>query len=273
MVRKVRNFAFAGAALAVAATGMMPAAAAELPRISSSVADTPAAVTSAVVPESAYNHRYRRYRHRGVDAGDVLAGVLILGGIAAVADAAKRSEERRERYPEPYPRPYPQDRGEWNYRGQADRYESGGLDRAVDICVAEVERRDAVGTVEEARRDGSGWSVEGYTQRGDGWRCRIGNDGRIETVDVDGDRGASYDSDERDGRYDDYYGSDAGSVDGDRVDAIPEQRGWADDDQYDDDVYARARSGAYSEPYEATPAASPVEDGRYGVGGVGDFEG
>ena len=260
------------AALSMAST---PASAAE---IAVPTSPPPAAATALDIgwsPADDVYSGYRRYRYRRnrVDAGDVLAGVLILGGIAAVADAAKRSEERRERYPEPYPRPYPQDRGEWNYRGQADRYESGGLDRAVDICVAEVERRDAVGTVEEARRDGSGWSVEGYTQRGDGWRCRIGNDGRIETVDVDGDRGASYDSDERDGRYDDYYGSDAGSVDGDRVDAIPEQRGWAGDDQYADDVYARARSGAYSEPYEATPAASPVEDGRYGVGGVGDFEG
>ncbi len=55
--------------------------------------------------DAAGHRRYRHRRDRGVDAGDVLAGILIIGGIAAIANAAKGSSERYptrdSRYPEP----------------------------------------------------------------------------------------------------------------------------------------------------------------------------
>ena len=44
------------------------------------------------------HRRYRWRRDRGIDAGDVITGILILGGIAAITDAARDAErDQRER--------------------------------------------------------------------------------------------------------------------------------------------------------------------------------
>jgi len=70
-------------------------------------------------------------RDRGIDAGDVIAGALIIGGIAAVAAAA--SNNNRDRY------------GDYNYRdrrGYDDRYYGGGRSdprAAVEMCVRSAE--------------------------------------------------------------------------------------------------------------------------------------
>jgi hypothetical protein len=63
-----------------------------------------------------------RYRHRdrGLDAGDVITGVAIIGGIAAVASALDR------------------DGGRYGY-GSRDRYR-GGYDLAVRACGNEAQR-------------------------------------------------------------------------------------------------------------------------------------
>jgi hypothetical protein len=63
------------------------------------IAASLAAVALTATPASA-----RHWRHRDrVDTGDVLAGILIIGGIAAVASAASKSSRNREandyRYP------------------------------------------------------------------------------------------------------------------------------------------------------------------------------
>ena len=60
------------------------------------------------------------HRDRGIDGGDVLAGLLIFGGIAAIASAASKSNDSRndgDRYrPEPVPSDaYHQD--DWRYNG------------------------------------------------------------------------------------------------------------------------------------------------------------
>ena len=64
------------------------------------VAASLAAVALTATPASARHWRH----HDRVDGGDVLAGVLILGGIAAVAAAASSSNRSREardyRYPD-----------------------------------------------------------------------------------------------------------------------------------------------------------------------------
>jgi hypothetical protein len=121
--------------------------------------------------------RHRRHwdRHRvDVDATDVIAGVLILGTIAAIADSGerKRRDRRSERYDPPYrpdPRPdtgYDYDRkgGDqpgWDQSGSA-RTEAG---RAADACAwaAEGEAgRDARTTaIDGVRAEGDGWSVDG----------------------------------------------------------------------------------------------------------------
>ncbi len=60
-----------------------------------------------------------RYRgHDGIDAGDVIAGALIIGGIAAIASAA--SNDRNDRY-----------EGGYGYRNRDGRYGSAyGYDRS-----------------------------------------------------------------------------------------------------------------------------------------------
>lgn len=122
-------------------------------------------------------HRHR-HRDRGVDAGDVIAGVLILGGIAAIVNAVKndRERDRRERDVQHPDNRYPDDRGTgW------DRH--GGLDNAAALCADEVEREAQVDRVDTVDRTAQGWEVRGTLADGAGFICRIGPDGR--TVDVD----------------------------------------------------------------------------------------
>ena len=209
-----------------------PVAAAELP--------TPAhAKAYDASVETAQNHRWGRYRDR-IDAGDVLTGVLILGGIAAIASAANRgARERDGRYPERYPDRWP-DEGDARYRtpGDYDRSESRGLDRAVDMCVAEVEQRSGrVGTVDGANRDRDGWQVSGELENGRAYSCRIGNDGRISDVDVGDYRESSADP---------------------------------DDGQWSDEDYARARETQSVPPPLPEPEAA--DDGRYSLSQAPDFD-
>lgn len=174
-------------ALALAATSMLalPTAAAELPHIPSS---TPAHVGSYDGSGEDANGWRRHRRHRGgVDAGDVIAGVAVLGAIAVLASSASNNRDRdrdrrREdvRYREPAPR-----QTSWG---------SGGIDRAVDMCVDQVERgRDRVESVDNAGRDSSGWNVSGLLTNGDYFTCRIDNEGRIRGIDI-GDNYSAYGS-------------------------------------------------------------------------------
>lgn len=163
-----------------------------------------AAFSMFAVPVEARD-RWRHGHHDGIDAGDVIAGVLILGGIAAIASAASK-REREERYPPP-----PREPSE-GYRGVATAgpYQ-GGLGRAVDLCVAEVEGGfGRVGSVDGANRAGEGWQVSGELDSGRAWSCWIGNDGHVSGIDLT----------------DGYSSSAAGPEDG----------------QWSDEAYARARA-------------------------------
>ncbi|WP_394727449.1 hypothetical protein [Altererythrobacter sp. GH1-8] len=154
-------------------------------------------------PETVQRHRdwyryrgYHRHRHRGIDAGDVFAGVLILGGIAAIASAAesnKRDREYRERDVRYRERDY-RDR-DYDYRPQRgdSRYDGGrGIDNAVRMCVNEIERDVRVDSVDGVDRTGEGWRVSGALYNGEGFTCRIGPDGRISDIDY-GARASSED--------------------------------------------------------------------------------
>ena len=197
------------AALSLAVT---PAGAAELPVVSKA-----ATQVETGAPENASNHRYgyRRYRNR-IDAGDVIAGVAILGTIAAIASAG-----RRDRYSDRYEPPYRDRDYRYVRQGRAERYDSRGMERAVDMCIEEVERgRDRVSDIDNASRDRDGWRVSGTLENGGSWNCFIDNDGRIRDVDT----GQTY---PRTGDGDGYYsGADLG------------ERG----EQWSDDAYARARA-------------------------------
>lgn len=174
------------AATAVAAAFSLlatPAAAAELPIKRALEVHNAEAGT-------VYSRKRDRWRHRGrdddIDLGDILTGVLILGGIAAIAGAADKDEPEPYRYPEPA--------ADVNHGAQG-RFESRGMDRAVDMCVAEVENRgERVGSVDSAARTGEGWHVAGALDGGSSYACWIGNDGQISDVEVGGGYSASADA-------------------------------------------------------------------------------
>lgn len=206
------------AATAVAAAFSMvspaPAAAVELPRpVTAKAFDG-----DALDAERDRRRRWGRHRDNGIDAGDVLAGVLILGGIAAIASAASK-ERAEDRYPARYP-----DDVRYGTPSSEGRFESRGIDRAVDMCVREVERGQGyVAGVDSANRDAEGWRVAGELESGASFWCTIDNSGRISGV---GGSGTAYGEPVEDLQYDDDYyvraraAQDGAGVDGDvRYDA------------------------------------------------------
>lgn len=153
---------------------------------------------------------YRRYRDRddGIGAGEVIAGILVLGGIAAIASAVGGDGDDR-------PRRYPAERAEPPFDDEA--HDTSGIARAVDMCVDQIERgRERVARVEDAVRDPRGWRVSGELANGDPFTCRIGNDGRISEVET-GDRS------------------------GPAFDRIADRR--TENRQHSDEIYARLRAG------------------------------
>lgn len=231
-----------------------PLAAGELPISTNRAAvATPGVFDADAV--NAQNHR-RWYRRDRVDAGDVIGGLLVIGTIAAVASAASKAGQRNRdyRYPDRDYR-YPDQRGDYRYdyrnRPTGGRWDdSRGLDRAVDMCAREVERNARIETIDSANRSGDGWDVSGSLRTGEGFRCTIGNDGRIR--DVDYGRG--------------FRGSDAVGAE------MP-----AGDRQWDDDRYAAARAaqeGTQAYPDGPLPGDGEAgDDGRYETAQTPDFNG
>ncbi|MEQ8744030.1 hypothetical protein [Parasphingorhabdus sp.] len=143
---------------------------------------------------------YRGYRghrrHRdGISGGDILAGILVIGGIAAIASAASKNDRNR-RY---------EDR---DYRNENQRYDdrradpredsrydrgSGDMEAAISACSDAAERqagRDSrVSAIESVVRDGDGWRVEGELSNSDQRNFLCGaSDGRVDFVQIgDGD--------------------------------------------------------------------------------------
>ena len=188
-----RKWAAAPALLATASLTASPAYAAQLPVVQAPIAQAEGVTSYDPADQTYENHRYRRYRHyrhhRGPGLGDVLTGVLIIGGIAAIANRAKRDDDRRYRdrdwrYPEPR-----RDNARWD--------DGRGIDRAVSMCVDEVERDRRVETVDRANRTPEGWEISGTVASGEGFSCTIGEDGRIEAVDY-GSRGSWREDEDRD---------------------------------------------------------------------------
>ena len=243
-MKSFRSFAVAPAALAVASLVATPAAAAEMPSL---VLAKPVEAMPALAPgddASDYHRRYRYRRHRGVDAGDVLAGVLIIGGIAAIANAAKNADSRRYR---------DRDYRYRDYRNRDDRrtdyrqeYDARGIDRAVEMCADEIERNARIDSVDAVNRTASGWQVTGSLYNGEGFFCSIGQDGRIEAIDY-GRSGATWQAD----------------------DAAQDYSAQApvDDRQYDEDYYASARARVDGQP---APEVQPTYPGGPVEGDAGD---
>ena len=274
----MRLFKPTAAVLSLCAAGSIAAtdvAAAELPLPSAPVAvDMPGAFDSQAM--EADNHRYYPYgyrRYRRSTASDILTGVLIIGTVAAIANAAsKNSRDRDYRYRD---RDYrDRDYRDRDYRDRDYRYrerrgdsrydESRGIDRAVEMCVREVERDARVDRVDSVERDGNGWEVEGRLYNGEEFSCEIGADGRIEDIEIDGRDVA-------------FVGSGEGS------NAAVEDRQW------DDQRYAQARAQMDRAPLPTQSSQQPAypggpipgdevdadlggDDGRYQTHTAPDFE-
>lgn len=129
-----------------------------------------------------YRRRYRggHYR-RGVDVGDVLTTVLVIGAVATIIDAVDGDDGRRYRDRE-------RDDDYDGDRYREDRSErsrdSDGIDNAVDLCVDQIERGETrVDEVSDARRTADGWRIAGRLTTSESWSCWIDNAGRIREID------------------------------------------------------------------------------------------
>ncbi len=136
-------------------------------------------------------------RHKdGIDAGDIIAGAVILGGIAAVASSVGKDRDRDYSYGDRY------DYRDRDYRyGDRYKYRRGNPRKAVKRCIRAVER--------DARR--AGYRFANVTQIRDVDRKSYGYKVRGRLV-VDGKRGwnrynTSYN---RHDRYDRRHYADAG---------------------------------------------------------------
>lgn len=157
---------------------------------------------------------YGRYRG-GVDGGDILAGILIVGGIAAIASAAANSsrsryEDRRyedRRYED---RRYERERYERrddNRRNEESRYENqsyqnrapqgtNDVQTAISVCsnaaVQQAGRDARVSDIQSVSRDGNGWRVEGglSNNQSQSFLCGSSN-GRVDFVQI-GDGNIAY---------------------------------------------------------------------------------
>lgn len=172
---------FAGATALAAAMSMAatPASALDMSMAAAPESIAPEANGLPVGADEANQwRRYRPYRHRhnrGVDAGDVIAGVAVVGVLAAILSSSSRNRDR-DRYEDRHERV--------RYDDRRDRYDSRGIESAVDMCVHQVEYRDnRVENVDRADRNASGWSVSGSLENGERWTCFIDNSGEVRSID------------------------------------------------------------------------------------------
>lgn len=99
-----------------------------------------------------WNDGYRRHhRNRGISAGDVIAGVAIIGVLAAIAGAASKSNNRNRT---------------GGYQGNI-----GTEDQAADACASRVEQyygnTARVRSVDDVQRTRDGYSVRGTVDMND----------------------------------------------------------------------------------------------------------
>lgn len=278
MPRIYRQSAAALAGLAGFSLVATPAAALDLRVPAASVEPSIAAAT--VAEQHGWDrydgYGYRHHRKRGPSAGDIIAGVAVIGAIAAIAGSS--SKKSRERYDERDRRDYrTRDDARYREEDRRDGYDSGGISNAVDMCVDAVEQgRNEVENVDNASRGADGWRVSGALAGGAGWSCWIDNNGRVREIDTGG-RYSGTAAREDVARNSGYFASAEAAGEG--------------QPQWSDDAYARARAQRAAAPAPAVsedgPRPSypggPVEgdeypggewtgDGRYDTAEAGDFK-
>ncbi|WP_370516073.1 hypothetical protein [Novosphingobium sp. Gsoil 351] len=126
-----------------------------------------------------------RDRHDGIDVGDVIAGAVVLGGIAAVAGAIGNDRDRGYSYGYPtggYNDSYRYD-DRYGYNNRYDRYgyRNGNPRQAIEQCVATAENqasrysygRADVTDIRAVDRNSRGYTVRGriaVNSQNRGWR-------------------------------------------------------------------------------------------------------
>ena len=152
-----------------------------------------------------------RDRDRGIDGGDILAGALIIGGIAAVAAAASDNDDRNDRRYRDYDdRRYRDYDDRYDRRDQRRGYRGGYQEDAVGMCVRAAEQnvrrytyggRAEVTQIRDVDRERRGFEVKGriaVQDRGRNYRrgdwdegrftCQVRR-GRVVDIDYSGIRG------------------------------------------------------------------------------------
>lgn len=163
--------------------------------------------TAAATAQSRYDYRDR---DRGISVGDIIAGAVVIGGIAAVAGAIGRDNDYRgdNRY----------------YRNGNYGYYNGNPRVAVEQCVNAANR--------DARSRGYRYAqvtqVRDVNDTNYGWKIR-GN------LVVDGNRGGGY--------YDRGYGNDDRRYDDRRYDDRRYDNGYNNNDRYG---YRRDDAGSFT---------------------------
>ncbi len=123
-----------------------------------------AAVAAGALALTSATPAFARDRDNGIDAGEIIAGAVILGGIAAVLS----SGSDRDRYRDDY-RSRDRNYRDRNYRGGRYDARRGNGQRAVQKCVRAVEqdarragyRYANVTQIRDIDRERRGWEVEG----------------------------------------------------------------------------------------------------------------
>jgi hypothetical protein len=176
------------------------------------------AMASATPASAQSRYDYRDRDRGGVSVGDVIAGALIIGGIAAVAGSVGRNRGYNDGYVyqgNPYGRGYNNGYGYNNAYGdprqaveqcvyaaerQANRYSYGGNANVTDIRNIDRTRdgyrirgRIAVNTRNRDWRGGWGNDYRGWDNRNNGYdagnfSCRV-QYGRVTDIDFSGIRG------------------------------------------------------------------------------------
>lgn len=119
--------------------------------ISKTMLGTGAAALAAISFAAPAEAQYRRYdRHNGVDAGDIITGIAVIGGIAAISSAIGRDD------------------GRYGY-GYGNRYRSN-YNYAVQACANEAQRmgRGRIQITDVDRVGNDRYRVRGLVQAGYG---------------------------------------------------------------------------------------------------------
>lgn len=142
------------------------------------LAATAATLVAATAPAMARDRHYGRGGD-GIDAGDVIAGALIIGGIAAVASAASNNDRYNDRYND---RRYDDRYDDRGYNSDYGYYRNGyGSRTAVEQCVQAAQRdagrygRARITDVTSINRIRGGYEIKGrLVVAGNRWSNRYG---------------------------------------------------------------------------------------------------